>query len=158
MPQFNETTLFYIFLAIIICYAFYFFEKTNENKIIFATLSVYVFLKFLVEEAYLPRGYGAFSILLTLPIILFKNDFFFKQKILLCFYVILIFVAQLLLIFKILSILGLVVIQTILTLVFLLCFLKMTNDMLYERKLLILYFVSLSLFLECTIFYSVFFK
>ena len=162
MPQFDKTIILFLFLGIIICYAFYFFrfyifEKTNENRIIFGALSILFSLKFLIEEAYLPRECNAFSILLIIPLILFKNDFILKQKIFLCFYVILIFVSQLLFSFKIFSIMGLLLTQIILTFVLLLFFLKMSNEMLHEKKLLILYFVSLFLFFECAFLYSVFY-
>jgi len=148
MPQFDKTTIFFLFLTIIICYALYFFrsyifEKTNENKIVFGVFSILFSLKILIEEAYLPRECNAFTILLTLSLIFFKNDFTLKQKIFLCFYVILIFVTQLLFSFKIFSIVVFLLTQIILTFVLLLFFLKMENEMLYEKKLLILYCVSL---------------
>jgi hypothetical protein len=162
MPQFDKTTISFLLLAIIICYAFYFFrsyifEKTNENKIVFGVLSILFSLKILIEEAYLPRECNAFTILLTLPLFFLKNDFILKQKIFLCSCVILIFVTQLLFSFKILSIVGFLLTHIILTFVFLLFFLKMENEMLYEKKLLILYCVSLLLFFEFAFLYSVFY-
>jgi len=156
MPQFDKTIISFLFLAIIICYALYFFgsyifEKANEDKIVFGVLSILFSLKILIEEAYLPRECNAFSVLLSLPFIFFKNDLIFKQKIFLCFYIILIFVTQLLFLLKILSIVGFLLTQIILTFVLLFFFLKMVNEMLYEKKLLILYCISLLFYIRCFI-------
>ena len=158
MPQFDKTIIFFFFLAIIIFYVFYFFrfyifEKIKKNKFILGAFLILFFFRLFIEMA-LPKEYSSVTILLTLPFILFKNDFILRQKIFLCFSIILIFVTQLLFSLKIFSIMELLVIQIIFAFILLPLFLKMADDIPYERKLLVLYFVSLSLFFECAFLYS----
>jgi len=160
MATFETNIIFFLISLIfsIFCYFLYFFhsyifEKIAENKTVLGCGLILIFFRFFLETA-LPKEYGAFSILLVFPFILFKNDLVVKQKFFLCSSVILVFVLQVVFSLKIFSDFELLLVQVTLTLTLSALFLKTANEMTYQEKLVFIYFMTLFLLFEFAFFYS----